>query len=132
MEIEIFALCDFAQDVLGKLTIVGTFDTVNTVQTPTQLTSCYIAARIRFDVGQKNKIPLTLTISNAKGENIIQPLEGEINVPVAQGSEPVAQNICVGLNGLQINDFGKYIISLSLNGKEAKALPLYIIKTKVN
>ena len=32
MEIEIFTLCDFAQDNSGKLTVVGTFDGINSKQ----------------------------------------------------------------------------------------------------
>jgi len=34
MEIEIFTLCDFAQDNNSKLTVVGTFDSIHSKQFP--------------------------------------------------------------------------------------------------
>jgi len=34
MEIEIFTLCDFAQDNSSKLTVVGTFDSIQSRQFP--------------------------------------------------------------------------------------------------
>ena len=34
MEIEIFTLCDYAQDMKGKLVLVGTFDTIFPKQYP--------------------------------------------------------------------------------------------------
>lgn len=48
MEIEIFSLADFAQDNQSKLTVVGTFDSINALQFPVQHSSCSIACRLRF------------------------------------------------------------------------------------
>jgi hypothetical protein len=48
MEIDIFAVCDFAQDVAGKLTVVGTFDTIFVPELPAVLPICSIAARVRL------------------------------------------------------------------------------------
>ena len=132
MEIEIFTLCDFAQDSNGKLTIVGTFDTINMPQMPAQVNACYIAARIRFYSDEKGKIPLGLRITTDDGVNVIPALEGELQIPHAHGVESITQNICIGLNGLQINDYGKYYLTLFLKGEEMKTLPLYIVQTKVN
>jgi len=128
MELEIFTLCDFAQDNNGKLLVVGTFDTINMQQLPAQINSCFIAARIRFTDGEKGKIPLGLYIKSAEGEDVIPPLDGELQIPYVQGIESIAQNLCIGIGGIQIKKYGKYTISISLNGKEMKTLPLYITK----
>ncbi len=132
MELELFTLCDFAQDANGKLTIVGTFDTINMPQIPAQVNACFIAARIRFYSDEKGKIPLGLKITTEDGTNVIPPLDGELQIPNIPGVESIAQNICIGLNGLQINDYGTYYLTIFLKGEEIKTLPLYVIKPKIN
>jgi len=48
MEIEIFTLCDFAQDNNSKLTVVGTFDAIYSKQFPFVQQSFSVACRLRF------------------------------------------------------------------------------------
>jgi hypothetical protein len=53
MEIEIFTLCDFAQDNSGKLTVVGTFDGIHSKQFPFVQANFSVACRLC--VSQKRK-----------------------------------------------------------------------------
>jgi len=50
MQIEVFVLCDAATaDHLGKLNLLGTFDTIWVKEIPTIYPQCTIALRIRFE-----------------------------------------------------------------------------------
>ena len=97
-----------------------------------RLTPALLPARIRFYSDEKGKIPLGLKITTEDGTNVIPPLDGELQIPSIPGVESIAQNICIGLNGLQINDYGKYYLTIFLKGEEMQTLPLYVIKPKVN
>ena len=80
MEIEIFTLCDFAQDNQSKLTIVGTFDSINAKQFPTQHPACSIACRLRFSSKEAGEHTFKLRLIDSDGKEIIQSIEGNMNI----------------------------------------------------
>ncbi len=128
MDIEIFTLCDFAQDMNGKLTIVGTFDTLYATKLPAQHPNCHLAARIRFYNGEQGKVPFGIRITSPDGEDLIKPVGAEFYVPMNPGADSSTQNICLGIGGLPIKVYGKHIITLSINGQDLKTLPMFVAK----
>ncbi|MEI2737350.1 MAG: hypothetical protein V9F01_01030 [Chitinophagaceae bacterium] len=80
MEIEIFTLADFAQDNNSKLTIVGTFDSINAKQFPVSHPVCAIACRLRFAAKETGSHDFKLRLIDAAGKETIQPIKKAISI----------------------------------------------------
>jgi hypothetical protein len=74
MEIEIFTLADFAQDNNSKLTIVGTFDSIQARQFPVQHPACTVACRMRFSIKETGSHEFKLRLIDTAGNEIIKPI----------------------------------------------------------
>jgi len=127
MEIEIFTLADFAQDNQSKLTIVGTFDSIQPKQFPYVHPACAIATRLRFAEKEKGVHNFKLKLIDANGEEIVPPIEGNINV-MPTNHQYSAINIVINLNQLNFEKEGRYSFELYIDDDWATGLPLNLIK----
>ena len=126
MEIEIFTLADFAQDNNSKLTIVGTFDSINTKQFPVTHPACTIACRLRFALKEVGSHDFKLRLIDAAGKEVIQPIEGNINMGAPPNGQFASINIVVNFNQLKFDNAGRYSFELYLNGDWKSGLPLFL------
>lgn len=126
MEIEIFTLCDFAQDNQSKLTIVGTFDSINAKQFPLQHPACTVACRLRFASKEAGEHNFKLRLIDTAGKEIIQPIEGEFNIQAPPNGQLITINFVVNFAQLQFAAAGRYSFELYLNGEWKSGLPLFL------
>ncbi len=126
MEIEIFTLCDFAQDNHSKLTIVGTFDSINSKQFPTQHPACTIACRLRFSVKEAEAHEFKLRLIDSEGKETIPPVEGNINIAPPPNDRHITINLVVNFNQLQFPKPGRYSFELYIDGDWKSGLPLFL------
>lgn len=126
MEIEIFTLCDFAQDNNSKLTIVGTFDSIQAKQFPVQHPACTVACRLRFAAKEAGDHDFKLRLIDITGKECIQPIQGNINIPVPVGGQTATLNFVFNFNQLQFEKPGRYSFELYLNGDWKSGLPLFL------
>jgi hypothetical protein len=128
MEIEIFTLCDFAQDNNSKLTIVGTFDSINVRQFPAAHPVCSVASRLRFAAKEVGDYMLKLRLIDSNGKELIQPIEGNITVPSAANGQFSTINFVVNFNQLQFTAAGRYSFELYIDNEWKTGLPLILTK----
>ena len=126
MEIEIFTLCDFAQDNNSKLTIVGTFDSIYAKQFPVTHPSCTVACRLRFAAKEAGDHDFKLRMIDSKGVECIQPVLGNINIPVPVNGQMATLNLVFNFNQLQFTGAGRYSFELYLNSDWKSGLPLFL------
>ena len=126
MEIEIFTLADFAQDNHSKLTIVGTFDSINSKQFPTVHPACTVACRLRFAAKEAGDHSFKLRLIDAKGTETIQPIEGNINIGNPPNGQLASVNIVVNFNQLKFEVAGRYSFELYIDGDWKSGLPLFL------
>lgn len=126
MEIEIFTLCDFAQDSNSKLTIVGTFDSINTRQFPVQHPSCSIACRLRFGASETGTYNFKLRLTDSSGKEVIQPIEGNISIGEPPNGQLTSVNIVINFNQLKFEKPGRYSFELYIDGDWKSGLPLFL------
>ena len=93
MEIEIFTLSDFAQDNNSKLTIVGTFDSIQTKQFPATHPACTVSCRLRFAAKESGEHEFKLRLIDAAGKETIKPIEGNITIGVPPAGRVTTINI---------------------------------------
>ena len=126
MEIEIFTLADFAQDNNSKLTIVGTFDSINAKQFPVQHPVCTIACRLRFAAKEVGSHDFKLRLIDTTGKEIITPIEGNINMGAPPNGQFASLNIVVNFNQLKFDTAGRYSFELYIDGDWKSGLPLFL------
>lgn len=128
METEIFTLCDFAQDNQSKLTIVGTFDSIQAPQFPVTHAACAIACRLRFGVKETGDHDFKIQLTDSTGKDLIQPVAGVITVRPPVNGQFAAANIVLNFNQLQFELPGRYSFSLMVDGQWVTGLPLFLTK----
>ena len=126
MEIEIFTLADFAQDNNSKLTIVGTFDSIQAKQFPVAHPACTIACRLRFSEKEKGQHDFKLRLIDAEGKETIQPIEGNINIAPPPNGQFSTVNFVINFNQLKFEKAGRYSFELYLDGDWKSGLPLFL------
>ena len=126
MEIEIFTLADFAQDNNSKLTIVGTFDSINAKQLPVAHPACTVACRLRFAAKEAGEHSFKLRLIDAKAKEMIQPIEGNINIGIPPNGQFASINIVVNFNQLKFETSGRYSFELYIDGDWKSGLPLFL------
>jgi len=128
METEIFTLADFAQDNQSKLTIVGTFDTINAPQFPATHPVCSIACRLRFSEKESGEHTFKLRLIDSAGQEVIKPVEGKIQVGTTPERKFVSINIVINFNQLQFPKPDRYSFELHIDGEWKSGLPLILQK----
>ncbi len=126
MEIEIFTLSDFAQANNSKLTIVGTFDSINVKQFPVTHPACTLACRLRFAAKESGSHDFKLRLIDAAGKETIQPIEGNINIGAPPNGQFTSINIVVNFNQLQFSEAGRYSFELYIDDDWKSGLPLFL------
>ncbi|HEX7845032.1 MAG TPA: hypothetical protein VF476_04465 [Chitinophagaceae bacterium] len=126
MELEIFTLCDFAQDNNSKLTIIGTFDSINSRQFPVSHPLCSIACRTRFAAKEAGNHNFRLRLIDGSGKEIIQPVQGDITIGVPSNGQFASVNVVINFNQLQFEKAGRYSFELYINGEWRSGLPLFL------
>ncbi len=126
MEIEIFTLADFAQDNQSKLTIVGTFDSIQAAKFPVQHPACSIATRLRFAESETGPHEFKLRLIDSQGREVIQPVKGNIQISHPAGIQVVSVNIVINFSQLQFEHAGRYSFELYIDDDWKTGLPLYL------
>lgn len=126
MEIEIFTLCDFAQDNNSKLTVVGTFDSIQSKQFPFAYGNFSVACRMRFSEKESGVHDLRLRFINKEGEEIIKPIEVQLNIQPPRNGQYSAINAVFNFNQLNFQKAGRYSFELYIDDEWRSGLPLFL------
>jgi hypothetical protein len=127
MKIEIFTLCDFAQESSGKLTVVGTFDTILTRTFPCVHPQLSVVIRLRFSINEFGEHKFRIETRDLDGETCTPPVSGSINVK-GVGNATAVSHLVFGINNLRFGASSVFSFILYIDDKEAGSIPLYIRK----
>jgi hypothetical protein len=127
MKIEVFTLCDFAQESGGKLTVVGTFDTILTRSFPCVHPQLSVVIRLRFNINEFNEHTFRIESRDLDGEACTPPVSGSINVK-GVGNATAVSHLVFSINNLRFGASGVFSFILYIDDKEAGSIPLYVRK----
>ena len=129
MDIEIFSLCDAATEQGGKLSLLGSFDSIyaKNAQGPIVHADCSLVLRIRFSRIEYGAHSLRARIINYDGRDIVPPLETGIRVEFGDDVlDYYLFNSVIRIRDLTFPAAGKYRIDLAIDGKLERQLPLTV------
>lgn len=124
MQIDIFTLCDYAQNYAGKSFIIGTFNQISSKSFPFVYNSFNVVGRIGYKTLGIKK--LKLEVLDPKGVDVISPIDW--NVDVGKDNTKIAfVEFNIALNQVQFREPGTYEVKLYCED-EVRVLTLYVTK----
>jgi hypothetical protein len=127
MKTELFTFCDFAQESGGKLTVVGTFDTIISRNFPCIHPQLSLVIRIRFDLWEFANHSFRIETRDLDGEMSIEPISGKLEVKGA-GNATSVSHLVFTISNLRFKSSGVVNFALYVDDKEIASIPLYIRK----
>lgn len=129
MEIEIFTLCDSAQNYQEKLVVVGTFHSIYSQLIPFTHDSFSIACGIRLDkTDTATDYDFEIKFLREDGTKFI-PTDVKGKLTPVKNEENTAYrmlNFVVNARSIEFTSTGMHFIELLINGKSVKRYPLEI------
>ena len=126
MEVEIFTLCDAATESQGKLSILGTFDTIFANRVPAIHPQCAVVVRLRFSRIETGDHTFVLHLVDEDGNAVIPPLQGKLGVNFKLNDHFATANMILNIQNLKLEKYGEYSLDLAVNGRELASLPLLL------
>jgi len=127
MKIELFTFCDFAQENGGKLTVVGTFDTIISRNFPCTHPQLSVVIRIRFDLWEFASHSFRIETRDLNGEMNMDPISGSLDVK-GVGNATAVSHLVFTIGNLFFKAPGMVNFTLFVDEKETASIPLYIRK----
>jgi hypothetical protein len=127
MKIELFTFCDFAQENGGKLTIVGTFDTIIARNFPFSHPQLSVVIRLRFDLWEFSHHSFRIETRDLNGEMSMDAITGNVEVK-GVGNATTVSHLVFSISNLHFRSPGVVNFALYIDDKELSSIPLYIRK----
>jgi hypothetical protein len=127
MKTELFTLCDFAQENEGKLTVVGTFDTIVAREFPCVHPLLSVVVRLRFDIWEFGRHSFRVESRDLDGESIVAPISGSLEVR-GVGNATAVSHVLFNVASVRFKGSGVASFVLYVDEKEIGSIPLYIRK----
>lgn len=125
MTTELFTFCDFAQENNGKLTIVGTFDTIITRRFPCVHPQLAMVVRIRFSLGEFDAHEFRIETRDVDGNRCMDPISGHIEVR-GVGNATAVSHLVFSIANLRFANAGVINFTLYVDERELATVPLYV------
>ncbi|HCM29140.1 MAG: hypothetical protein A2Z99_07540 [Treponema sp. GWB1_62_6] len=127
MKTELFTFCDFAQENGGKLTVVGTFDTIIAREFPCTHPLLSVVIRLRFDIWEFGRHVFHVESRDLDGAALVAPVDGTLEVRGA-GNATAVSHVVFNVSGVRFAGPGVINLSLHVDEKEIASIPLYVRK----
>jgi hypothetical protein len=126
MTIQMAVLCDAAMDYNGKLSLLGTFDTIMAKQLPAQHPQCSVAVRIVFDKIEEGAHKLKMNFVDEDGRFIMPSIDVPVDVVVPGDANFISRNFILNIQQLKFEKFGIYSLDVAVDGRSEVSLPLLV------
>jgi hypothetical protein len=123
----LFTFCDFAQENGGKLTIVGTFDTIISRSFPCVHPQLSVVIRLRFDLWEFGNHNFKIETLDLDGETCIEAINGNVEVK-GVGNASAVSHLVYSISNLHFKNPGLVNFTLYIDNKELGSIPLYVRK----
>jgi len=130
MQIEIFTLCDAATGDIGKLSLLGAFDTIWVTKTPAVYPQCTIALRVRFKRIERGEHKVEVNFIDIDGKSVVNPVKGNITINFPEEQSSGHANLILNIHRLKLDRLGDYSIDLAIDGDQKASLPLFVKERK--
>src|SRR5258706_13866668 len=126
MDIQIAILCDAATDTNGKLSILGTFDTIYTSQLPAVHPQCSIALRMTFSKVEEGPHKVKLNFVDEDGKLVMPSIDIPIEVAVPDDKIFFSPHFIIKIHQLKFEKPRLYSISNTITHPQGERITLFV------
>ncbi len=128
MNVDFAFICDYAE-ATQKINAMGIgFDTVYSPKLPAR-SRFYVVAQLRFGSTEFGVKELTIQLIDADGKDVIKPVMGKLQVePPAEGVFDRTARFTMAFDGVELKNYGDYVIRIRLDGLEIVNIPLKVAR----
>ena len=127
LRIEIFALCESASDQNGRLSILGTFETIQSLQFPVILHQAVVVLRVRFWPTESRQHKVRMMFNDPDGRQVLSPVESDLTLQPPNEDQSAAYNLLLHVRDLRLQAAGEHAIDFFLNDNLQGRLPLIVL-----
>jgi hypothetical protein len=129
MNVDVFTLCDFAQNTPGnKMNIVGTFNRIFAKQTPAVHPLCALAVLMRFQQIEQGTKNIRVSIIDSDGRQVVPTMNAQLNVQINPTESDASVPLAVVIQQISLPRFGEYSVDLAVDGRQEASIPLYVLQ----
>lgn len=114
MRIDVFSICDFAQDNNNKLTIVGTYNRILSRVFPLTYNQITVALRLSFFPSESGDKHFSCSILDPSDNAVSGPITGTFTIGAVNELSTISAILI--FNNVVFNEAGHYVVSLNLDG----------------
>jgi len=126
MNLQIATLCDAATDYGGKLSLLGTFDTIMARQLPAKHPQCSVALRVVFDRSDEGAHRLRIDLVDADGKSVMPAVDIPFEVRLPADALHLSRNFIINIQQLKFDQAGHYAVAIAVDGQIEMSLPLRV------
>ncbi len=126
MNLQIATLCDAATDYGGKLSLLGTFDTIMARQLPAKHPQCSVALRVVFDRSDEGAHRLRIDLVDADGKSVMPAVDIPFEVRLPADALHLSRNFIINIQQLKFDQPGHYAVAIAVDGQIEMSLPLRV------
>lgn len=126
MRIEMFVLCETAQEFGGRLNLLGTFEGIKAPALPAVFPGMTAAIRFRFWPEEVGVHHVALHLIDPDGQLVIPEMEADFAVPAEDTSRSSNFNLIVRLQNVSFEHAGEHSMDCYLDGDLEASLPLEV------
>jgi hypothetical protein len=123
---QIATLCDAATDYGGKLSLLGTFDTIMARQLPAKHPQCSVALRIVCDRADEGSHRLRIDLVDADGKSVMPAIDIPFEVKLPSDALHLSRNFIINIQQLKFDQAGHYAVAIAVDGQVEKSIPLRV------
>jgi hypothetical protein len=115
-------ICDYAE-ASGKLNALGIgFDTIFTPKLPARHLHFSLVLQIKASVVEAGQKHIQVNLIDEDGKDVIQPINGQINIPRTDGSAPNTGRFVMEFGNIEFKNYGIYSVRVVIEGLEMASL----------
>jgi len=129
LRIEVFALCEGVSDQNGRLSILGTFDSITATSFPVVLQRASVVIRFRFWPMESKNHSFRLIMSDPDGREVTAPIEASATLSPAVEDQSTAYNVILNVHSVRLENPGEHTIDFYLDRHLEGRLPFTVFHT---
>lgn len=130
IEHELFTVADYAMEHGGKLTVIGSFDTIFTQSFPAIHPSMYLAVKFRVDNRDAGLHDFRIVGKDPKGNQVVE-IKGTTDVKPSPHADCSSTAIAFPFFNVKLEMAGRYAFELYFDDEFITGLSLQVVQVPV-
>lgn len=126
MNIQVAVLCDGATDYQGKLSLLGTFDTILAAKFPALHSHCSFALRLAFSRIEEGPHAIKINFTDEDGKLIMPSIPISIDVKIPPDNNYLVRNLIINIQQLKFDRAGQHMIEIAIDGRHELSVPILV------